>query len=280
MSHIIALTIREVVRKRFLLVSALLSALFLALYGVGLHFAVTDMPAGGPAGGPAGMTQRLMVTQLASLAIYMSTFISAFFAVFSAAHTVAGELESGEMLAVASRPVHRWEIVLGKAVGIGIAAVLFSALLVGVILTVTATISGIVFEHIPRVVALYALQPLVLLSVTLLFGMFMRTIAAGISGMLVYMLGVIGGSTEQITAAMSGTSRAADIAGIARYIVPTDALYRLIYESLGSDLGGRFANFGPFGASRVPEWWMVAYAGAYVIVLLGLAVIVFRRRDL
>jgi ABC-type transport system involved in multi-copper enzyme maturation permease subunit len=277
MTHILLLTLREVMRKRFLFVSVILSGLFLLLYGLGLHYAVAEFIA---EGGSARMTLRVFVVQLASLAIYMSTFITAFFVVFSSAHTMAGELEGEELLAVASRPIFRRDIVLGKFFGIAVAAVLFSAALLGAILSLSTLISGEGFQNITRVLALYCLQPLTLLSVTLLFSMFMKTIAAGISGMLLYMLGVIGGSTEQITAMVNPGSRAAEIAGMAHYVIPTDALYRLLYTSLGADLGLPFSGGGPFGAARVPEWWMAAYAGGYIVVMLTAALVVFRRKDL
>jgi ABC-type transport system involved in multi-copper enzyme maturation permease subunit len=277
MRHLFVLTLREVVRKRFLFVSLLLSGLFLVLYAVGLHYAVIEFREGA---NPPQLTLRLFVIQLASLAIYMSTFISAFFAVFSASHTTAGELEGGELLAVVSRPLTRDQIVLGKCAGVATASVAFSLALVGLILLITTAVSGETFRNVPLVFGLYCLQPLVLLSVTLFFGMFLKTIAAGVTGMLLYMLGVIGGSTEQITAAFNPGSQAADIAGLAHYLIPTDALYRLIYSALATDIAIPFAGAGPFGASRVPEWWMVGYAAGYALLFLAAAIALFRRKDL
>ncbi len=275
MKSIYLLTLQEVVRKRFLLVSAVLSALFLLVYALGLRYAVAEFVQEG-----ARITLRLFAVQMLSLAVYMSSFITAFFVVFSSAHTLAGELEGEEILAIVSRPVHRWEVLLGKFAGIASASIGFSAALILAIIVISTTISGQAFGNIPQVVGLYCLQPLVLLSVTLVLSIFMKTIAAGITGMLLYMIGVIGGSTEQIIALVSPSSTAVEIAGVARFLMPTDALYRLIYASLGSGLRVPFANAGPFGAIVVPGWWMVAYAAAYIAVFLTLGIAVFHRKDL
>jgi ABC-type transport system involved in multi-copper enzyme maturation permease subunit len=245
------------------------------VYALGLRYAVAEFVREG-----ARITLRLFAVQMLSLAIYMSSFITAFFVVFSSAHTLAGELEGEEILAVVARPVHRWEVLMGKFAGIATASIGFSAALILAIVIISTTISGQSFGNIPRVVGLYCLQPLVLLSVTLVLSIFMKTIAAGITGMLLYMIGVIGGSTEQIIAIVSPSSNAVDMAAVARFLMPTDTLYRLIYTSLGADLRVPFANAGPFGAIVVPGWWMVAYAAAYIAVFLAIGVVVFHRKDL
>jgi ABC-type transport system involved in multi-copper enzyme maturation permease subunit len=268
------LTVKEIFRKRFLLIALVLLAVFLTVYALGLGFSMQSFE------GSSRMLRELFAAQITAVALYMASFISAFLVVFSAAGSLASEIEGEELQAVVSRPVHRWEVVAGKYLGLATVCICFNLLMLLVIMGVSRLITGEPIRRIGSVIALFSLHPLVLLSLTTLASVFLKTLTAGITGILVFMIGVIGGMVEQIGSLAGGGPAVGVIGLVSRLIVPTDALYRFIYASLTRGDSGAVAAAGPFGTALQPGSWMVGYAAAYSAVFFLLTVFAFSRKDL
>src|ERR1041384_1779433 len=104
------LTFLEARRRK--IVPALLGcgALFLLVYGIALHFVAERLMTDN-----AGFLQRTAVFQILTLAgLYVANFLTIAVAVLLPVDTLSGEIVSGVMQTVASKPLYRAEIVLGK----------------------------------------------------------------------------------------------------------------------------------------------------------------------
>jgi Cu-processing system permease protein len=267
-------TLKEVLRKRFLLIAFILVAIFLTVYAVGLRFtfqSIQDQPS---------VMRQLILSQLTSIALYMSSFISAFLVVFSAAGTFASEIEGEELQAVVAKPIGRWEIMLGKYFGLATMCIGFNMMLLFAILGASALLAGQQVRNLPCVAGLFCLQPLVLLSVTIFASLYLKTITAGITGILVYMLGVIGGMVEQIGTLIDKDSPVVTVGMVSRLIIPTDVLYRFIFSRLTDRQLRAMTDAGPFGSVVLPGEWMIGYAAAYCLLFLCLSIFCFSRKDL
>ena len=103
------LTFAEARRRRILAAALILGAAFVALFALGLHFIAQDVRARGPCQ-QRGMALAFVVTA----ALYASNFLIVMTSALVAVDTVAGEIDSGVMETLCTRPVSRAAIALGK----------------------------------------------------------------------------------------------------------------------------------------------------------------------
>lgn len=279
MIAITRLTLKEAVRKRALLITLFLTLAFLVLYGFGVHFAVgSAREIGGPSG---SLGFDMLPYSFLTLALFFGTFITGFFAIASTVGAISLEVESGILHAVAPRPVKRSSIVLGKSLGYAIIVAAYSSLFYASIIETTAVATGIRVPLDVRVLGLFILHPLVLLSVTMLGTTGLSTIANGVLTFMLYALSVMGGTLEQIGHILA--NEALVNAGIvSSLIMPADSLYRkMVSLTMSGVEAGLAAGFlGPFGSLGEPSVWMLVYAVAYVALFLALAVRAFSKRDI
>lgn len=277
MLTIIGITFREGLHRKVLLVSLVLAAIFLALYGTGVHFAAKSF-----AERPNPMLEMIVYPQLLSIGLYFGSFIVSFLAIFSAVGTISYEVETGIIQAVITKPIRRRDYVLGKFVGLGLFLALYAAMFFTVIALIVNIKTGLVLEGQWRALGLFALQPVVLLAVTLFGSVVLPTIANGVVMFMLYAVAVIGGMVEQIGWLVNNTGL--QQAGIATSLVmPVDSLYRKIVHILLSPTGNpmhALQQMGPFGSMAEPSVWMVVYAILYVVFFTGLAIYCFNRKDI
>lgn len=276
MLGILRLTLKEVIRRRILLVTVLLAVIFLALYGLGVHFIYSNNS------GPDSSTVKAMLpAQLFALGLFFGSFIVSFLSVMVAVGSVSSEIENGIIYAVVPRPIRRSSIILGKLLGYTTLLIIFSAIFYLSIIGIVSSSTGI---HVPfnlEALVLYSLQPLILLSVTMLGTTILPTLANGIAAFSLYALSVLGGMLEQIGYIINN-NKLINTGILASLLIPSDAIYRKIVYILSATPGTNFSTLlmGPFGASVEPSIWMLVYTGIYILVLLGLAVRIFSRRDI
>lgn len=259
MGALYLLTIKEMLRKKFLLLASLLAILFLLFYGLGLFFIHRDMQR------HVSQFYPIFAAQMMSMAIYMSSFLSALLVVFSTAGTLAAELENGILHSIVPKPIHRSSIIGSKFAGVATISIIFDLLLLSCILGVSWLITRQPVQHFPLALSYYFLQSLVLLAATLYCSVLLPTIAAGVTGIMIFMVGVIGGMIEQFGVLLNNQSLV-NTGIVSSLIIPTDPLYRLIYATVTPKMGNILSNAGPFGAASLPSVWMVVYAVLYVLV--------------
>lgn len=276
---IAAVTMREALRRRILPVTVLAAVVFLGLYGLAVRFITREMAAH-----PEPLVQAVIYPQLFSLGLYFGSFIVSFLAIFAAVGTVSGEIENGTMLAIAPRPVRRSSIILGKFAGFGLMLTAYAALLFLALVAIIRGLTGYDLGAPAGPLALFCLQPLVLLAVTLLGTTFLSTMANGVVMLALWAVSTVGGMIEQIGWMMDSASlKATGI--ITSLIMPVDAIYRKVVCLLLGSSGAQnplaaAAQMGPFGAQAEPSLWMTVYTLLYLVAAVLAAARVFARRDI
>jgi Cu-processing system permease protein len=272
---IVRLTFLEARRRRIVPAALVCGALFLLVYGTALFFIFRNWQAAGPA--PAA--QRGVQLEFLVLAgLYVVNFLAIAVAVLLPVDSLSGEIDSGVMQTLASKPVRRAEIVLGKWLTyLGMTAAYLVLMAGGIGLIVFAT-TGYVQPNLERALPLMLLGAAVMLTVTTAGGVRLTTITNGIVAFGFYGIAFIGGWVEQI-----GTftrNEAARYIGTAISLVnPTDALWRRAAYELEPPLM-RDLQLTPFASASVPSDAMVAWAVVFVLVVLAIAVRWFARRPL
>lgn len=274
MVPIFLITLKESVRKRIVLVALILTAIFLALYGTGVHYGYKDMVRHG------GEMKALIAPMFLTLGLYFGSFIIAFLAVMTAVGAVSAEVENGTMHAVVTRPVRRAEIILGKFLGYSFILSLFSALFYVAVLLIVHYSTGLSVPVKAKAVLLFCLQSLILLSVTMFGTTFLSTLANGIGAFMLYSVGVVGGMLEQF-GYLAKSQMLVNIGIVSSLIMPADSVYRKIVYTLSSAPGSIMTLYmGPFGSGAEPSAWMMAYTVLYVLFFLIIALKIFSRRDI
>jgi len=229
----------------------------------------------------------LAVSQLLILVAFMFSFVLAMTAVFVGSPAIAGQVESGEALAVLARPIRRADVVLGRWVGFGIVVVAYAVLAgLGEIGAVALT-TGYLPPH-PLLAAGYvALEGLVLLTLAVLLSTRLGVITGGAIAVVLYginwVMGVVGAA-----GAILGNDAIRTAGTISRIVMPTDVAWRGAIASLEppaallSSLGRTSVIFAinPFYAAASPPLDQLAYTVVWIAVGLSLAIVLFSRREL
>src|SRR5262249_60773543 len=105
------LTFAEALRRRIVVATALCGLAFLVLFAIGFHFIVRNL-------GHEALTDRLKRTAILTFftlaGLYATNFLTIMTAVLLPIDTLSGEIASGVMQTIASKPVRRSAILLGK----------------------------------------------------------------------------------------------------------------------------------------------------------------------
>jgi Cu-processing system permease protein len=279
---IAAHALREAVRRRVLLVVALLTVVFLGLYALAA-FEAFDSLEQTTAGGFIPIDERALAGgTLLGLAMFVALFLGVVLAVFLTLGAVRGDAERGLLQPLVVRPLGRTALLGGRfaaAAGVcgGYVAIVYAAAM---------TITGIAGDWWPGDpvgpgVALAA-GVILIAALSLLGSIFLSATANGIAIFMVFGAGLAAGLLGQIGDALN-VDTLQNVAQIASWALPFEALYQGGLDSLTEGAEGTTAvivQLGPFGGAQEAGpllWpWSVAYLGA----VAAAARVAFARRDL
>ena len=202
--------------------------------------------------------------------LYAVNFLAVAMAVLISVDSLSGEITSGTMQALAARPVRRFEIVLGKWLGLSLMAGLYLLLLGGGVLLIVGWISG---YHLPdpwQGLLLIYLECLLVMTVSLACSSALSTLAAGAVVFGLYGLALLGGWVEQF-GSLVGNPTAMDIGIFTSLILPSEALWKYAAYLMSSPVLRALGGMSPFLSSVVPSPLMLGYALVYLLLVFILA---------
>ena len=273
------LTFREAIRRRILLAGFVLGISFLVIYSIGLHFiliqvrhVITDSTPGQNVMNVESQNTFLMA------GLYAITFLSIAMAALLGADTLAGEINSGTIQTIATKPIRRADVVLGKWLGFAGLLGLYQLLMAGGAVLSMFIQAHYIPDNLLSGVGLIYLEALIVMTITLMCSAYFSALATGGIVFGLYGLAFIGGWIEQIGAVLHN-STAVQIGIITSLIIPSESLWRRAAYEMQTPLAG-VLGISPFGASSVPSALMVIYAILYLCVALVSAIRIFQKRDL
>jgi Cu-processing system permease protein len=270
------LALQEAIRRRVLLVVAILTFASGAIYLVGCISLKHHV--GGALDTPT--IRPIVPATMLGLASFGTLFLGSVLAVFLTAGAVRGDVDRGLVQPLVVRPVGRPSYLAGRA----LAALVVSGSYV-LLISVGATITTrLVFSNLPPS-AWQAIPPLVagvcvVTVVTLLVSCLLSTVATGISVLMAYGAGLVAGLLGEIGRGLGAhtLTRLAD--GVAD-VLPFEAMYRDALAKLSpSGPLGEIVQLGPLGGARGGGVGLWLYTAGYVAVCGVLAVRIFGRSDL
>lgn len=270
------LTFREASRRWILWVALILGLVFLSIYAIGFNEIQKDMQR--QAGSSALLEFNEVYNFLFMAGLYAVNFLTVMMAVLTSVDTLSGEISSGTIHTLVSKPLGRWEIVLGKWLGFAGMLLLYQLLMAGGVVLVVYLLTGYTAPNLLRGLPLIAFNALLLLSVSLMGGSILSTLANGVLVFGLYGIAFIGGWVEQIGSVLNNPT-AINIGVISSLLLPSEALWKRAAFEMQSPMVAAL-GVSPFSTNSIPSPLMIAYAGVYTLAVLYLAVRQFSRRDL
>ena len=268
------LTLAEARRRRILAAAVALGLAFVAVFAVGLHFIARDLEHGAA----PGPTRLVALAAVTIAALYAANFLVVMTSVLVTIDTLSGEIGSGVIETLCTKPRSRASVVVGKWLGCLALLAVYATVLCGGVLLVARLVGGFVPPNAGRGALLIFFEGAVLLTLALAFGTRLSTLANGVTVFGLFGLAFVGGWVEQI-GTYAGNPSARYIGIATSLLVPSESLWQLasyhMQPALVRDLG-----FNPFVPVSVPSPAMVAWAGLHVAAMLAFAVWSFSRRDL
>jgi Cu-processing system permease protein len=277
---VIGYAIRESVRRRVLTVVLILTVAFLALYGIGVHFAFRDTQ--GFAGFDVINTKAFTGATLLGLAMFATLFLGAVVAAFLTLGVVRGDAESGLLQPLVVRPLGRNTMLLARFTGAAAFSAAYGLVVYLCAVAITGAIGGWWPDHVLLPGLGLAAGLVIVAALSLLGSVFLSSTAQGIAVLMVFGAGLTAGLLGQIGDAIESDSLS-DIAKVASWVLPFEALYQGGLHALTSNttgLTGTAISLGPFGGPQGAGVGLVVWAIAYLGGTLAVACLFFSRRDL
>jgi ABC-type transport system involved in multi-copper enzyme maturation permease subunit len=210
--------------------------------------------------------------------LYVVNFLVVAMSVMLPVDTLSGEIASGVIQTLASKPIRRSQIVLGKWLVYWLLIAAYIAFLAFGVVLVMRVVTGFAQQNLLQAIGLMWLEATVLLSVTIAGGVRFSTINNGIVAFAFYALAFIGGWVETVGVLVSNSS-ARYIGTAISLVSPADAIWRLAMHVLQPPIMSQ-VQISPFSLASVPSGAMVWWAVAFVIAMLVLAIRKFGQRAL
>lgn len=268
------LTLYDAGRRRIVTAAIVCAIGFLLVYGTGFFFVHRELVMEGQP-----LLQRRAVLAFLTIAgLYAVNFLSVLFAVLLPVDTLSGEIDSGVMQTIASKPIHRHDIVLGKWLGHAVLIAAYVLALALGVLALVRLIAGPLPLSPAAALPLMLLEMVLLMTVTIAGGTRLGTVTNGVAVLGFYGIAFVGGWMEQI-GSIAGSHAARTVGVIASLLSPADALWRLGSYLLQPAVL-RNAGAALFTTASVPTPLMVWWAAGFTLVALALAVRGFATRQL
>jgi ABC-type transport system involved in multi-copper enzyme maturation permease subunit len=272
------LTLREAVRRRLVAACAAVSIGLVALSAWGFDRLSHN----------ASITSgevNTAIPQALILFMFMFSFVIALSASAMAAPAISAEAESGVLLSILARPVRRSDVLLGKWLGLATVILAYAAVVSALEVVVVDWVSGFVPPN-PAVVALYLFaEGAILLTLTLLFSTRLSAIATGVVTIALFGAAWLAGVVGSLGTAFK-ISSLTTIGDVARYVLPTDGLWRgaIYYLEPQSFVAQRLTSSpesgNPFFAQGPPTWTYLIWVGVWCLAVFAAGIVSFERREL
>ena len=275
------MTFQEAIRRRIVLTGLILGILFLIVFAVGAYMISIEigrevLVEGGAA--YRNIMQKEMSNFLLMAGLYAVTFLSIAMGALLASDTLAGEINSGSIQTIVTKPVRRSHVVFGKWLGFAGLLGLYALLMAGGVVLIVFIQSA----HLPRNIlaglSLIYLESLLVMTISLAGSSAMPALATGGMVFGLYGLAFLGGWIEQIGALVCNPT-AVQIGIVTSLVIPTEALWRRAAYEMQTPLASAL-GMSPFGAFSVPSTLMVLYAVVYLVIIFAIAVSTFNHRDI
>lgn len=269
------LTFREAQRRRILSVALIMGLAFLLLFALGFHYVYLQMEKDQV----ISEQGQIITAFLLTAGLYAANLLIMVIAVLVSVTTISSEIDSHTIDALLTKPIRRWEVVLGKWLAFAALLAIYTLFLAGGLMLIVYARTGYIQDNIPAGLALMVLQAMIILSITIAGGTRLSTLANGVLAFTLYAIAFLGGWVEQI-GALFRNEAAVNIGIITSLIMPTEILWKKAQSLFQPRLTSNPYTAGPFAIASQPSNLMILYGILYMLFFLAFAMWSFSKRDL
>lgn len=269
-----AVTFREAARKKILWTALGAGLGFLGLFAIALHYQIRDFDARST----SPFIRYQILSAMLMVGLYVVDLLAVLMTILTSVDSISGEISSGTIHAIATKPIPRWQILIGKWFGFAAMIAAFVALTFGGTIAVSYSMAGVSPDNALSGGFLVFLECLLALTVTFLFSTWFSTLTSGVIVIGLYGLAFMGGWLEQMSGFTESTKLVA-IGIVTSLIMPSEAIWRRAASDMATPLAASLP-FSPFANVSIPSVTMIGYSVVYLAVALAIALYHFRERDL
>ena len=267
------LTVWEARRKRVLVAALVCGLVFAAVFAAAVFLVSSNFEGHEP------LRRQFDFVLLTVFGLFGANFLSVLFAVLLPIDTLSGDIDSGVMQTLASKPIRRADIVLGKWLGHWVIVIAYMALMCTAVMLMTSLAGRAVRIDALAGMPFIVLELTFVLTVAIAGGTRLSTVTNGVVALGFYGVAFIGGWMEQI-GTLGGLQSVSNVGIAASLVSPGDAMWRLGAYMMQPDLVRGRELLGPFVTPSVPNSLMVWWAVALTALALVYAIRSFERRAL
>ncbi len=269
------LTWLETRRRRVALAAVICGGAFLVVFALAVEFAVHRF---GTAAAEPLLGRRVQLQMLTLMGMYAVNFLTVVMAVLLPLDTLSGEISSGVMQTIASKPIGRVQIVVGKWLTHWLMSAGYLLLMSGGLVLIVRALAGWMPPNLERALPVVWLEATILVTLSIAGGTRFTTVTNGIVAFAFYAIAFISGWVEQI-GLLLGNEAARRWGTLVSLIAPTDALWRLAAYELLPPIMNQL-QMSPFVSVSVPTFAMVIWSLGWIVAMLAIAIRSFQTRPL
>jgi Cu-processing system permease protein len=278
-----ALSAREMLRSRSMLIAAILNFIILALLGVAAYSIARSLPPELSSQLDTPVAREAAVRFMLLTAMGLASLMAMFVGLFGSAGAIGGEIERGTILAIAARPIDRWEILLGKFLGNAALVVAYFVVQMLIVAGLLAAVTRIWIGDLYVSIALHALAVVLVVALAIATSTRLGAVPNAITvSVLAFALAGPGIGILYGIALLTRSELLQQAVEWARFVLPTGPLGDLADQRLaGAASAALFQTAGGQQASLFPVYdWTPLYALAYLVAVLAIGAWSLNRRDL
>ncbi len=278
------MTFHEAFRRRIVLTGLVLGVCFLIVFSIGFHMITGDVAhiTGGANSSLNPNISRVAqvegINTLLLAGLYAVTFLAIAMAALLGADTLAGEIGSGAIQTVVTKPIRRSAVVFGKWLGFAGLLALYCALIAAGTMASVWLQAGYTAPHFLAGLGLIYLEALLIMTVAMACSSRFTGLATGAVVFGLWGIAFIGGWVEQFGAMIHNTT-AIQVGIFTSLLIPSETFWRRAAFEMQSPLSG-VLGMSPFGTTSVPSPLSIVYGVIYIAIALFVALRIFSRRDL
>jgi len=279
---LIAYALREAIRRKVFVVVVVLTAAFLVLYWLGARQAYVEARSFEGSTDTGVDIDTLTGATLFGLSMFATLFLGTVLTVFLTLGAVRGDAERGLLQPLVVRPVGRSAFLVARFLGAAAVSGVYVVLVYAAALLITEAVGPWSPDAVVGPALELAGAVVIVTALSLLGSIFLSATANGIAIFMVFGAGLVAGLLGQIGEALDSPTLV-DVAEKTSWILPFEALYQDGLHRITEDTRGFTEialQLGPFGGAQAGGSSLVAWAALYVVLVLGIALAAFARRDL
>ena len=268
------ITIREAARRKILWTALFAGALLLGIFAIALRLQVVEFESRAM----SPFVRYQVEAGMLMIGLYTCDLLAVVLTILTSIDTVAGEISSGTIQAIATKPISRSQLLMGKFTGFVGMIVVYVVITFSATIAVAYSVTGVLPENSLHGLLLIIFECVIALSLTFLFGTWFSTLTNGVIVLGLQAVAFMGGWLEQVSG-FSQSGHIVTLGIVSSLINPAESLWRRAAYEMQTPLAGSL-SFSPFANVSIPSITAVSYAGVYLCVVIGIAIYHFNARDL